>query len=81
MKSVLITGAAGYVGGEAVRQFQAKGYDVTALDLFKPDADIPWINVDFTDIAALDKSMEGRKFDYIVHIASRPPIRAIPTRC
>lgn len=72
MKSVLITGAAGYVGGEAVRQFQAKGYEVTALDLFKPESDIAWINVDFTDIAALDKALEGKKFDAIVHIASLP---------
>lgn len=72
VKSVLVTGAAGYVGTEVTRQLVLQGYEVTALDMLKPDADVAWINVDFTDKAALDTAMEGKSFDVIMHIASLP---------
>lgn len=72
MKSVLVTGAAGYVGTEVVKQLLDLGLDVTGLDMVKPAYDIPWIDVDFTDKAALDNAMEGKKFDVIMHVASLP---------
>jgi nucleoside-diphosphate-sugar epimerase len=72
MKTALVTGAAGYVGQEVTRQLIDAGWKMTALDLVKPDADVDWISVDFTDKEALDKALEGKKFDVIMHIASLP---------
>jgi len=72
MQTVLVTGATGYVGREVVRQLLELGKDVTALGRTKPDADISFIQADFTDAAALEAALDGKAYDCIMHIASLP---------
>lgn len=72
MNSVLITGATGYVGHEVMHHFLDQGKDVTVLGRSVPDKRIPFIQADFTDLAALEKALAGKSFDAVIHIASLP---------
>ena len=73
-KSVLVTGGAGFIGSEVVKQLLTKGYLVTvADDLSKDEAKIPkgckFVKVDLTDKKATSKLMDG--MDYCIHLAAK----------
>ncbi|MDO8685139.1 MAG: NAD(P)-dependent oxidoreductase [Clostridiales bacterium] len=72
MKTLLITGATGFVGREVVRQLIRRGKEVTALGRTAPDEGIGFIKADLTDAPLLEKALEGKTFDCIMHIASLP---------
>lgn len=73
-QSVLVVGGSGYVGGEICRQLLERGDQVQVLDNTPPPRqdEVLWIKADFTDQAALEAALAGRKFDAILHIASLP---------
>lgn len=75
MKSVLVTGATGYIGGRLVPRLLAAGYKVTVL-VRSPQklVDVPWarlvtvIEGDLTDPVAVGKACKGQDvFYYLVH--------------
>ncbi len=75
MKSVLVTGATGYIGGRLVPRLLAAGYKVTVL-VRSPQklVDVPWarlvtiIEGDLTDPKAVAKACKGQDvFYYLVH--------------
>lgn len=71
---VLVTGGAGFIGSEVVKQLLQKGYQVrVADDLSKKEAKIPpkceFLKVDLTDKAAATKAMRG--VDYCIHLAAK----------
>jgi nucleoside-diphosphate-sugar epimerase len=72
MNTVLVTGAAGYVGGEVARQLLESGRSVTALGRTRPNEPVSFIPADFTDAEALEKVLAGKKFDCVMHVASLP---------
>ncbi len=73
MGRYLLTGAAGYVGREVIRQLIEAGEDVLAVDLRDPGiAGITYYPVDITDLAALKRTFENVEIDYILHVASLP---------
>jgi nucleoside-diphosphate-sugar epimerase len=72
MEKYLVTGGSGYVGREVVQQLLDSGKEVTALELVPPDQDIPFIKADMCDAAAIERGLEGKTFDRILHIASLP---------
>lgn len=73
MAKALVVGGAGYVGVEVVKQLKEKGDEVTVFDRVPcPDNSIETIISDFTKKETLDKSLKGRSFDVIYHIASLP---------
>ncbi len=73
-KSILVTGGAGFIGSEVVKQLLQKGYQVrVADDLSKKEAKVPkgseFVKVDLTDKKAAIKVMED--MDYCIHLAAK----------
>lgn len=71
---VLVTGGAGFIGSEVVRQLLAKGYSVrVADDLSKKEAKVApgceFLKVDLTDKEEALKVMRG--VDYCIHLAAK----------
>lgn len=70
----LVTGGAGFIGSEVVKQLLEKGYSVrVADDLSKKEAKIPkkceFLRVDLTNRQSALKAMQG--VDYCIHLAAK----------
>jgi nucleoside-diphosphate-sugar epimerase len=72
MEKILVTGAAGYVGQEVVKQLVKLGKDVVSLDCTRASDLTPCIEADLTEAAGLEDALKGATFDTIMHIASLP---------
>ncbi|MBN1918895.1 MAG: NAD(P)-dependent oxidoreductase [Verrucomicrobia bacterium] len=73
MAKALVIGGLGFVGTEVVRQARRQGDAVTVLDIVAPPADVgDYVQADFTNAEALNKALEGRRFDVMYHVASLP---------
>lgn len=71
---ILVTGGAGFIGSEIVKQLIEKDYKVrVADDLSKKEAKVPsgceFLKVDLTDKKSADKVMKGA--DYCIHLAAK----------
>jgi nucleoside-diphosphate-sugar epimerase len=75
MERILITGAGGYIGSNAVVYFTRKGYVVTGMvrhhvcDRFR-NAGVEAIRADLCDSASLEALFASRSYDYVLHIAA-----------
>lgn len=73
-KRILVTGGAGFIGSEVVRQLLEKGYRVkVADDLSKKEAKVPknceFLKIDLTDKKAALRAME--RIDFCIHLAAK----------
>ena len=74
--SVLVTGGAGYIGSHAVRELLAAGHAVVVYDsLVKGhraavSAEVPFVNADIRDAAALAETFEKYPIDAVMHFAA-----------
>jgi UDP-glucuronate 4-epimerase len=91
-QSILLTGAAGFIGAHTAKQLIANGYDVVGIDDFNDYYEpqlkedrvaallgkdiIPIHRVDIRDRSALASIFEQHKFDGIVHLAACAGVRA-----
>ena len=89
--SVLVTGAAGFIGHHVVRALLARGEEVVGLDDLNDYYDprlkqdrldaLPatdrfrFIKADFSDHEALDRTLAGLDFDRIVHLGAQAGVR------
>jgi nucleoside-diphosphate-sugar epimerase len=72
---VLVTGGAGFVGRETVKQLQLSGYEVTVLDKADKPSDfqnVKYIRGDLQNAAKCVVACAGQ--DYVVHLAAKPRI-------
>lgn len=77
LKTVLVTGGAGYVGGILIPKLLKEGYKVKVYDLYmygddifnrvKPNNNLIEIKADIRDAKRLDKELEG--VDAVIHLA------------
>ena len=72
-KTILITGASGFIGSFMVEKALLKGYNVWAgirensSKEFLRDSRINFVNLNYTNIEVLSKQLNG--IDYIIHCA------------
>jgi UDP-glucose 4-epimerase len=72
---VLVTGGAGFVGREVVRQLLRKGYEVTVLDTVEKPTDfkmVKYIKGDIQNAAKCVMATAGK--DYVIHLAAKTRI-------
>src|SRR4051794_18135492 len=91
MSSILVTGAAGFIGFHVAQRLLARGERVIGVDnvndyysvrlkrdrlaLLGREAGFAFAEVDFADHAALAKALEGSDFDRIVHLGAQAGVR------
>src|SRR5437016_5335417 len=73
MQRLLITGGAGYLGAELVRQARAGGWDVAATYFSRrPDGDAArWLPLDIRDEPAVARAFDELRPDIVIHTAYR----------
>ena len=82
MKTILVTGGAGYIGTHACVEFLDSGYDVVVLDNLSNSSpksldrvreitgqDFPFIKGDIRDRAGLDRLFRDHDIDAVIHFA------------
>ena len=90
-ETILVTGAAGFIGSSLVERLLDAGHTVVGLDNFDPfyDAELKHRNVeiakaspnyrlvvgDIRDRDLLDREMSGTRFGTVVHLAARAGVR------
>ena len=74
MRSVLVTGAAGFLGRAVVNRLHLSGWEVHRIDNFDPrcgaDPDYPAFNVDITQYEALHSVFSRLRPQAVVHLAA-----------
>lgn len=82
MKTILITGGAGYIGSHACIEFLEAGYDIVVYDNLSNSSaeslhrvreltglDFPFVQGDLRDRAALDALFQSHDIDAVIHFA------------
>jgi UDP-glucose 4-epimerase len=82
MMKVLVTGGAGYIGSHTVVELLAAGHEVMVVDNFSNSSpvvferlqqitgrEIPWVELDVRDGAALERVVTEHKPDAVIHFA------------
>ncbi len=89
MKTILVTGAGGFIGAWTARALKERGHRVVGLDNFnsyydvqlKRDRvkalipDVKMVEADVADRKALEGVFDGDKFDQICHLAAQAGVR------
>ncbi len=75
MKSVLVTGGAGYIGAHCCKQLKTSGYNPIVLDnlVYGHRESIKWgefIHADICDLAAIDQVFKMRSIDAVMHFSA-----------
>ena len=68
-EKVLVTGGAGFIGTNLVKELRTRGHEVLALDLYNTDRD-DYVRADVRNYRQLEKVLEGDRFDHVYHLAA-----------
>lgn len=77
MKSVIITGADGFVGSYTVKKFIDEGIEVTAVDIadkpnrLKIDENLTYVKCNVSDIQMMEDMIPAGEYDTFIHFAWR----------
>jgi len=68
-KNILVTGGAGFIGTNLVKELKKRCHKVTSLDLFNTDRE-NYVRVDVRNYRQLQKVFDSNGFDYVYHLAA-----------
>src|SRR3990172_5087276 len=67
--SILVTGGAGFIGTNLVRELASRGHQVVACDLYNTERD-SYTRCDVREFHQLERIFREQKFDYVYHLAA-----------
>lgn len=80
MKKLLVTGGAGFIGSEFVRQGTKRGYEIVLIDKLTYAGDlqrikevenkITFLRLDITDKEKIEQAFKTQRFDAVIHFAA-----------
>jgi UDP-glucuronate 4-epimerase len=90
-QTILVTGAAGFIGFHVARQLVAEGRNVVGLDslnsyydpalkearlnILRKDSRFSFVNLDLTDRAAIKSLFAQYRFAFVIHLAAQAGVR------
>ena len=66
---ILVTGGAGFIGTNLVKELKSRGHEVITIDLYHTDRD-DYLRADVRNYRQLRRCFEGERFDYVYHLAA-----------
>ena len=66
---ILVTGGAGFIGTNLVKELNRRGHEVISIDLLNTDRD-NYLRADVKNYRQIEKVFENYKFDYVYHLAA-----------
>lgn len=68
-KKILVTGGAGFIGTNLVKELNSGGHEVVSCDLYNTERD-NYIRCDVREYRQLERVLNKNKFDYVYHLAA-----------
>jgi dTDP-glucose 4,6-dehydratase len=68
-QSILVTGGAGFIGTNLIRELRKRDHQVFSTDLYHTDQE-DYLRADVRSYRQVQKLFEGRNFDYVYHLAA-----------
>jgi len=68
-KRILVTGGAGFIGTNLVKELSKRGHEVIAVDLYNTDRE-NCIRADVRNFRQLERIFDNYNFDYVYHLAA-----------
>jgi dTDP-glucose 4,6-dehydratase len=68
-EKILVTGGAGFIGTNLVKELENRGHEVFAVDLLHNNRD-NYQRCDVRNYRQLERLFENNKFDYVYHLAA-----------
>lgn len=68
-KRILVTGGAGFIGTNLVRELESRGHEVFAIDLFNTERE-NYARADVSSYRQVERIFERHSFDYVYHLAA-----------
>lgn len=66
---ILVTGGAGFIGTNLVRELESRGHEVFAVDLYNNERE-NYSRVDVKNFRQIDRIFDKKSFDYVFHLAA-----------